>query len=85
MTEGSDESTEAPLTRDTAFERLRSRLGNLSDLAERLDGAEDDRERRSVLLAMITAGWAVRDYAADAYAALERGTDEDGIARGVIA
>ncbi len=55
---------EAPLGRAEAFERLRSGLDNLSDLADRLDAAGDDKERRSVLLAMVTAGWTVRDRAA---------------------
>lgn len=80
MTEGTD----TPLGRGEALERLRSGLGIVAELAERLDGAEDDRERRAVLLEMITAGWGVRDQAADAYAALEQAADQDGIAKGVV-
>ena len=78
------QTPDMPLGRGEALERLRSGLGAVSDLAERLDAAEDDRERRAVLLEMITAGWAVRDRAADAYAALERSADEDGIAKGAL-
>jgi hypothetical protein len=80
VTAGADE----PLGRVDALERLRAGLGTVSDMAERLDAAEGDRERRSVLLAMVTAALEVRDRAADAYAALERGADEDGIGRGVV-
>lgn len=78
------ESSDAPLGREEAFERLRSRLSSLSDLAGQLDAAESDRERRTVLLELITAGWAVRDHAADAYAALERAADDDGLGKGVL-
>lgn len=73
-----------PMGRDEAFESLRSGLGSLFDLAERLDAAEDDRERRAALLPMITMAWGVRDHAADAYAALERAADEDGLGKGVL-
>lgn len=78
------ENTDTPLGRAEALERLRSGLESLSDLSGRLDGAEDDRERRSVLLAMITAAWRVRDRSADAYAALEFAADSDGLGRGVV-
>jgi hypothetical protein len=78
------ESGDAPMGRKEAFELLRSRLDGLSELAGQLDAAGDDRERRSVLLSLITAGWAVRDHAADAYAALERAIDEDRLGKGVL-
>jgi hypothetical protein len=66
------------------LERLRSGLSSLADLAERLDAAQDDRERRSVLLVMITAAWSVRDRSADAYAALDYARDVEGLGRGVL-
>jgi hypothetical protein len=78
------EGTETPIGRIEALSRLRSGLDAVSDLAQRLDAAQDDRERRSALLSMITAGWELRDRAADAYGALEREADEGGIARGVL-
>ena len=67
------ESTDASRGRVEALERLREGLSSLADLGARLDVAEDDRERREVLLVMITAAWTVRDRAADAYAALDWG------------
>ena len=75
---------DTPLGRGEALERLHAGLGSLLDLVERLDSAEDDRERRSVLLVMVTAALAVRDRAADAYAALDLERDADGIAKGVL-
>lgn len=77
-------SGDAPLGRDEALESLRSGLAALADLGGRLGGAPDDRERRRVLLIMVTAAWIVRDRAADAYAALDRARDEDAIAKGVL-
>ena len=67
-----------------ALSRLRSGLDAVSDLAGQLDCAEYDRERRSALLSMITGAWELRDRAADAYGALEREADAEGIARGVL-
>jgi hypothetical protein len=78
------EGTETPIGRIEALARLRSGLGTVADLAEHLDAAENDRERRSVLLLMITAGWELRDRAADAYGALEREQDENGLSQGVL-
>jgi hypothetical protein len=78
------EGTDEPLGRAEAFGRLRDGLAGVANLAEQLDGADDDRERRRVLLVMIQAAWQVRDQATDAYAALELAADEDGIARGVL-
>jgi hypothetical protein len=66
------------------LQRLRSGLGCLADLAERLDGAQGDRERRSVLLSMGAAAGDVRDRAADAYEALEGAHEQDGIEKGVL-
>ena len=79
-----NEGTETPIGRIEALSRLRSGIDTRSDLAERLDGAENDRDRRSALLVMITAAWELRDRAAEAYGALEREADQDGIARGVL-
>jgi hypothetical protein len=67
------ESTDTPGGRTQALECLREGLSSLADLGARLDAAEDDRERREVLLVMITAAWSARDRAADAYAALDWG------------
>jgi hypothetical protein len=64
------EDEEAPLTRAEALERLWAGLGVVADQASLFDGARSDRERRSVLLALITSAWELRDRAADAYAAL---------------
>jgi hypothetical protein len=73
-----------PLGRAQALERLRSGLSSLADLGERLDGAQDDRERGSVLLFMITAAWQVHEQATDAYSAVTRARDDEGLARGVL-
>ena len=78
------EGTETPIGRIEALSRLRSGLDTVSDLAERLDGAGDDRERCSTLLLMITAGWELRDRAAEAYGALERERQQGGIDKGVL-
>jgi hypothetical protein len=78
------EGTETPIGRIEALARLRSGFESVSDLAERLDAAGDDRERCSVLLLLITSAWELRDRAADAYGALEREREQDGIGRGVL-
>jgi hypothetical protein len=78
------ESTDTPVGRDEALRRLRVGLGSVADLAERLDDAEDDKERRSILLFMITAAWQAHELAGDAYTALDREREEDGLSRGVL-
>jgi hypothetical protein len=72
------------LGREAAVARLRGGLATVKALADRVEGAPDDRERRSALLMLVTAARQVRDQVADAYAALERGSDEDGLSRGVL-
>jgi hypothetical protein len=72
------------LGRAAALERLRAGLGTVADQGALLDEADSDRERRSVLLALITSAWELRDRAADAYASLERAADDEGVARGVL-
>jgi hypothetical protein len=75
---------DAPLGRTTALTRLSRGLSRLAELAECLEGAEDDRERRAVLLAMSTEAWQVRDQCTDAYEALVREGEAGGIERGVV-
>jgi hypothetical protein len=70
--------------REEALRRLRVGLAGVADLAERLDAAEDDRERRGVLLFLITAAWQAHELAHDAYTALDRQREEDGLSRGVL-
>lgn len=78
------EKTDTPLGREEAFSRLRAGLVSVADLAERLDDSEEDKERRSVLLFLITAAWQAHEYAHDAYTALDREREEDGLSRGVL-
>lgn len=78
------ENTDAPVGRDEALRRLRVGLGSVADLAERLDGAQDEKERRNVLLFLITAAWQAHELAHDAYTALDREREEDGLSRGVL-
>lgn len=78
------ESDGAPKNRAEAFERLRVGLGSVADLAERLDGADDDTERRRVLLFLITAAWQAHEQAHDAYTALDREREDEGLSRGVL-
>lgn len=80
MTKGTD----SPVGRAQAFERLRTGLVSVTDLAERLDVAQNDKERRSVLLFLITAAWQAHEYAHDAYTALDREHEEEGLLRGVL-
>lgn len=80
MSEGID----TPVGRAEALGRLRSALESLEEFAEQLGDAEDDRERRAVLIPMITAAWVVRDRCTEAYEALLRESDTDGLARGVV-
>lgn len=74
----------APVSREEAFERLQVGLVSVADLAERLDAAEDDKERRSVLLFLISAAWQAHECAHDAYTALDRAREEEGLSRGVL-
>jgi hypothetical protein len=78
------EQADAPLGRAEALGRLRSGLESLEELAEQLGAAPDDRERRAVLLALITAAWTVRDRCTEAYEALLRTGETDGLSRGVL-
>ena len=78
------QSTDGPVGRAEAFDRLHAGLVSVADLAERLDGAQDDKERRGVLLFLITAAWQTHDYAHDAYTALDREREEEGLSRGVL-
>lgn len=78
------ESTDTPLGREEAFSRLRAGLGVVADQAALLDQADSDRERRSVLLALITSAWELRDRASEAYGALEYERETDGIDRGLL-
>ncbi|MGH3632021.1 MAG: hypothetical protein ACRDRL_31845 [Sciscionella sp.] len=77
-------STGSPLGRAEALARLRSGFEIVADQAALFDGAEDDRERRSLLLALITSAWELRDRATGAYEALVREGEQGGIARGVL-
>jgi hypothetical protein len=77
-------STDGPVGREEGFSRLRVGLTSVADLAERLDSAEDDKERRSVLLFLITAAWQAHELAHDAYTTLDREREEDGLSRGVL-
>lgn len=77
-------SADGPMGRAEAFDRLRAGFATVADLGERLDGAADDRERRSVLLVLVTAAWELRDRATLAYEALVREGEAGGFARGVL-
>lgn len=76
--------TDAPWGRVEALERLRSQFATVANQCALVEAASSDRERRSVLLVLITSAWELRDRAADAYAALERAADDDGLSRGVL-
>lgn len=78
------ESSDAPVGRAAAFGRLRSALESLDEYAEQLNDAEDDRERRAVLIPMGAAAFVVRDRCTEAYEALLRESETDGISRGVL-
>jgi hypothetical protein len=67
-----------------ALEALSLAYGGLVALLERFGEADSDRERRSLLISIISQAWHVRDAAASAYAALEYQADADGLARGVL-
>ena len=73
-----------PVERAEALGRLRAALESLEEFAEQLNDAEDDRERRAVLLPMSTAAWVVRDRCTEAYEALLRESETHGIQRGVL-
>jgi hypothetical protein len=78
------ESTDTPAGRTEALGLLRSALESLEEFAEQLGDAQDDRERRAVLIPMITAAWVVRDRCTEAYEALLRESETDGLSRGVV-
>jgi hypothetical protein len=78
------ESTDTPLGRAEALSRLRAGLEVVADQAALLDEAQDDRDRCTVLLTLITSAWEVRDRATEAYDALLYERESDGIARGVL-
>jgi hypothetical protein len=78
------ESGDVALGRAEALGRLRSALESLAEFAEQLDDAQDDRERRAVLIPMGAAGWTVRDRCTEAYEALLRASEADGLGRGVL-
>jgi len=75
---------DARLGRAEALSRLRSGLGVVADQAALLDEAGNDRDRCSLLLALITSAWELRDRASEAYGAIEYERQRDGIARGVL-
>lgn len=77
-------STDAPLGRAEALSRLRSQFAAVADQASLLDEADSDRDRRSLLLALVTSAWELRDRATLAYEALVREGEQGGIARGVL-
>ena len=78
------ESTESPPGRTEALASLRTALDSLTELAGRLDSAENDRDRREALLYMVTSGMVVRDRAAEAYDALDYARDVEGLEKGVL-
>jgi len=54
-----------------ALEALSSSFGGLLALMDRFGESDSGKERRSLLISMVSQAWQVRDNAADAYAALE--------------
>lgn len=54
-----------------ALEALSSSFGGLLVLMDRFGESDSGKERRSLLISMVSQAWQVRDNAADAYAALE--------------
>jgi hypothetical protein len=63
---------------------LRAQFATVADQAALLDEAASDRDRRSVLLALVSSVWELRDRVTNAYEALVRDGEADGIARGVL-
>ncbi len=78
------ENTDAPLGRVEALSRMRAQFATVADQASLLDEADSDRERRSLLLALVSSAWELRDRATLAYEALVREGEQGGIARGVL-
>lgn len=78
------EITDASLGRGEALERLGSQFAIVANQCALLKRAGTDRDRRSVLLALITSAWELRDRATLAYEALVRDGEQGGIARGVL-
>ena len=70
------EHPDTELGREEAFRRLRAGLGSVADHAALLDEAQDDRARRSMLLALVASATELRDRAADAYEAMDRERDQ---------
>lgn len=70
--------------RAEALDRLRSGLATVADQAALFDETDSDRDRRSLLLALITSAWELRDRATAAYEALVREGEQGGLARGVL-
>lgn len=75
---------DASMGRAEALSRLRSQFTAVADQAALLDEAESDRDRQSLLLALITSAWELRDRAILAYEALVHDGEQSGIARGVL-
>lgn len=73
-----------PLGRAEAFERVRTQFVIVVEHFAHLQAAITDRDRRSWLNTLTGSARELRDRVADAYEALERAADEDGIARGVL-
>lgn len=78
------EGAQTPIGRIEALARLRSGLESVAGQAALLDEAESDRERRSLLLTLVTSAWELRDRATDAYEALVREGEQGGMTRGVL-
>jgi hypothetical protein len=78
------ENTDEPTGRAKALDRLRSGFATVADQMSLLDEAESDRDRRSLLLALTTAAWELRDRATQAYEALQREGEQDGLTQGVL-
>ena len=70
--------------RAQALSRLRAQFETVADQAVLLDAAESDRERRSLLLVLVTSAWELRDRATEAYEALVRDGEAGAMARGVL-
>jgi hypothetical protein len=68
-----------------ALADLALRYDGLIALMDRFGEVDNDRERRSLLISIITQAWHVHDAAASAYAALEYQADADGLGRGLLA
>ena len=78
------DNTDVPLGRAEALERVRTQFVILVEHFAHLQAATGDRDRRSHLNTLTASARELHDRTADAYEALERVADEDGIARGVL-